>query len=244
MDTAVTNKNTNDLNKRILHFFNRVTDPNIICDTILDDPLFGKSVPSGIQLTTAKNIIKCRNQQPNKRFTSLEQLDEVKGVGLGSIHNIIYTFLVKRITPVYHAVEVIFEKSKALYFDAVMNLESTFEVAQRAEIGNSNLYKEPGATDYKSIIFKGGHSPVCELWEWKQHLENGVVEKRNGLIRIRNKKGIDVAQFQFYNSWPSRIRCGFDEDSIERAITIEEFELIVEKWMPSYASLTRSEVKV
>jgi len=129
-------------------------------------------------------------------------------------------------------IEVIIENTDIMYFEAVRGLESSIEVVQQTEIGSQFTQKDPGSVDYKNIVFVNGRESLHQIWDWRNKIEKGFDDKRNGVLRIMNNKGIDVAQFRFYKSWPARIRCGFDSDSIEQNVLIEELELTVEKWGP------------
>ncbi len=222
-----------ELKNRILDFFNTVSDPQIICSTILDDPLMGKSVPHGILPATAENIIKGRNKRPGKKFTTLKQIEKVKGVGLISLHNIICTFLVKSSIPVSFPVEVTFENTAVVYFESVQGFESQSAVLYKAEIGTESTPKNPGTVEYKNIILQNGHAPVKQIWDWRKRIEAGVADKRNGIVRILSRKGTVFARFRLLNAWPSRIRCCYDTVVIEQRILIEELELTVEKWAPA-----------
>jgi hypothetical protein len=77
---------------RILGFFNRAKNINDIVDgTIKDDPSDGPGNTIGRQL--ADRILRTRNQlRPFRRFTAFEQLDDIQGVGQGTIDDLVYTF--------------------------------------------------------------------------------------------------------------------------------------------------------
>ncbi len=80
---------------RVLNFFNRVIQPIQIVNRIYDDPNFG--TPSkqarGITLATSANIIQHRGKIKNKKFTSLDQIRESNGVGIDTLHDILFSFL-------------------------------------------------------------------------------------------------------------------------------------------------------
>jgi len=80
--------------EKVLEFFNTVNDPYEIRHRIKDDPNF--STPStsgyGISLSVAKRILEARDNLPGGRFDSIQQIDDVKGMGAVTLHNILYSF--------------------------------------------------------------------------------------------------------------------------------------------------------
>ncbi len=80
--------------EKILEFFNSVNSAILIRDYIKDDPGFSKTTQTGygISLSTAENILKTRNLKPKKVFSSIGQIDSVKGVGPITLHNILFSF--------------------------------------------------------------------------------------------------------------------------------------------------------
>ncbi|MEM6878002.1 MAG: hypothetical protein AAF544_05565 [Bacteroidota bacterium] len=75
---------------RILNFFNAANSVAEILDgTIQDDPSDGKGHTIG--QTLAARILRVRNQLPWRRFTSLEQIDGIPGVGKGTIKDLAFS---------------------------------------------------------------------------------------------------------------------------------------------------------
>ncbi len=75
---------------RILGFFNNVSGVNEIISTIEDDPSDGPGRTIGPVL--AARILRERNQLRRRRFSTFEQLDDIRGVGDGTIQDLAYTF--------------------------------------------------------------------------------------------------------------------------------------------------------
>ena len=78
----------NQVEERILAFFNHVTDPAKIVDRIKDDPAFGTSSAKayGIRLPLAKRIIEKRDSLGH--FESVEQIAKITGIGKDTLHDI------------------------------------------------------------------------------------------------------------------------------------------------------------
>ena len=79
--------------ERILEFFNTVNDPYEIRYRIKDDPNFGSAPASGygITLDTAQRILD-RRSALGGAFSEFRQIDNVRGVGPDTLHNILYSF--------------------------------------------------------------------------------------------------------------------------------------------------------
>lgn len=84
-----------DTEKEILNFFNQVIDPCEIVKKIPDDPLYGSSSPRayGVRISLAEKIIRERDDVHGGSFSSVEDIDRIKGVGKDTLHDIYNAFL-------------------------------------------------------------------------------------------------------------------------------------------------------
>jgi len=82
------------LEEIILSFFNNAKSPSQISDRIKDDPKFGSSskLAYGVRNSLAKKILAERNSLANKKFTSIHEIDSIKGVGIDTLHDILFSF--------------------------------------------------------------------------------------------------------------------------------------------------------
>lgn len=72
-------------------FFNWTRNVEMVLDgTIQDDPADGPGTTLG--RTLAARILRERNLLPNRRFTDFDQIDQIKGVGPGTIQDLVYSF--------------------------------------------------------------------------------------------------------------------------------------------------------
>lgn len=85
-----------ELKQEILQFFNNAQTPSEIQNMIVDDPNFEKPLPAGIKISLAKKIIETRNNDFDGVFSSWKNIDEIKGVGPSTWHNIIISFLLAK----------------------------------------------------------------------------------------------------------------------------------------------------
>lgn len=79
------------IQNRIIGFFNWARNVDMILDgTIKDDPSDGPGNTVG--RTLAARILRERSQLPRRRFTDLEQIDNIRGVGPGTMEDLVYSF--------------------------------------------------------------------------------------------------------------------------------------------------------
>ncbi len=75
---------------RIVGFFNQARNVDMIMDgTIKDDPSDGPGNTIGQSL--AARILRERNQLPRRRFSDLEEIDRIQGVGPDTIQDLVYS---------------------------------------------------------------------------------------------------------------------------------------------------------
>ena len=114
-------------------------------------------------------------------------------------------------------------------FIEVDGLESTTEVEEFADGDDLILRKRPGRTNYSNIILKRGFtSPNQELWQWRQRVINGQIERRSGSIIICGDDGSEIMRYNIFEAWPCRWRSSMLHAMGNSTIT-EEVELVVEK---------------
>ena len=82
------------LTERVLAFFNAASSPEEIVQRIQDDPLRGSasSKAYGIRPALARRILETRASLPEGRFTSIEQIDAIRGIGPDTLNDILNAF--------------------------------------------------------------------------------------------------------------------------------------------------------
>lgn len=76
---------------RIVGFFNQARNVEMILDgSIKDDPADGSG--RTISRPLAARILRERNQLARRRFTDLEQIDNIRGIGPNTIQDLVYSF--------------------------------------------------------------------------------------------------------------------------------------------------------
>src|SRR5215469_16016126 len=81
-------------------------------------------------------------------------------------------------------------------------LSSTTEVIETREGGeNTTVKKLPGKTSYGDITLKWGLTNSKELWDWRQQIVDGIVQRKNGSIVVFDLTNhTEVARWNFVSA--------------------------------------------
>lgn len=119
-------------------------------------------------------------------------------------------------------------------FTDCTGLGSTTEVIETREGGdNTTVRKLPGKTSYSDITLKWGMTNSNELWDWRQRIIDGNVDRRHGalvLYDLSNKN--EVARWNFYNAWPTKLELP--------AFNAKGNEVAIETLVLAHEGLTRA----
>lgn len=86
------------------------------------------------------------------------------------------------------------------------------------------MRKLPGLITYSDITLSRGISSDSELWQWRQTVMSGDVDRRNLSIVLMNDKGEDAIRWNVRNCWPTKWT-GPTLDATSDEVAIEELEL-------------------
>lgn len=91
-------------------------------------------------------------------------------------------------------------------FRECTGLDSTTEVIEHRQGGdNVTVYKLPGKTTYTDITLKWGLTDSAEVWNWRQRIMEGRIERKNGSIVVYDLANrTEVARWNFVNAWPTK----------------------------------------
>lgn len=116
-------------------------------------------------------------------------------------------------------------------FREVSGLGTTTDIYEYQE-GGQNYYthKLVGQSLHTNIVLKYGVSMDNTIKEWRQQVLDGDIKgaKRNGTIKLFNKKGEYKKSWTFMNAWPCKIEYGPLNSMTEETI-ISMIELAVER---------------
>lgn len=64
--------------------------------------------------------------------------------------------------------------------------------------------KLPGLNKYSNISLKWGITDDAELWEWRQKIMEGKIERKNGSIVLLDDTGEEKARWNFVEGWATK----------------------------------------
>lgn len=90
-------------------------------------------------------------------------------------------------------------------FQECSGMDSTQDPIEYRE-GNEPLTvrKLPGMVTYSNITLNRGITDDAELWQWRQQVMDGNVERKNGSIVLLDDAGGEKVRWNFVNGWPTK----------------------------------------
>src|SRR5262249_1966755 len=90
-------------------------------------------------------------------------------------------------------------------FHEASGFDSTTDIIEHREGGeNTTLRKLPGQTKFSNISLRWGGTDDRELYEWHRKAVEGDLERKNGSVVLLNRKGEEVARWNFKRAWPCK----------------------------------------
>ena len=89
-------------------------------------------------------------------------------------------------------------------FSEVSGLESETSVIEYRSGSEFGTRKLPGLTKYANIVLKRGITQDAELWNWRQSVIEGNVDRRNGSIILLDDQRTEVIRWNFREGWPCK----------------------------------------
>lgn len=90
-------------------------------------------------------------------------------------------------------------------FQECSGFDSTVDIIEHREGGqNTTTRKLPGMTKYSNIQLKWGLTDDRELYDWHRRIVLGAIERKNGSIVLLDRRGEEVARWNFVRAWPSK----------------------------------------
>jgi phage tail-like protein len=92
-------------------------------------------------------------------------------------------------------------------FSEVSGLDSeTAVIEYRTGSEPNSARKLPGLTKYPNIVLKRGITQDTELWNWRQRVIEGNIDRHNGSIVLQDDSGQDQVRWNFRNGWPCKLQ--------------------------------------
>lgn len=109
-------------------------------------------------------------------------------------------------------------------FHEASGFDSSIDVIEHREGGeNITTRKIPGMVKYSNITLKWGITDDRDLEDWHRRAVEGNVERRNGSIVLLNRRGEEVARWNFVRAWPAKLTLPtFNAESSDIAINTLE----------------------
>jgi phage tail-like protein len=89
-------------------------------------------------------------------------------------------------------------------FSEVSGLESETTVIEYRSGSEFGTRKLPGLTKYANIVLKRGITQDADLWNWRQSVIEGNVQRRNGAIILLDDQRTEVIRWNFREGWPCK----------------------------------------
>ncbi|MEZ4447710.1 MAG: phage tail protein [Polyangiaceae bacterium] len=89
-------------------------------------------------------------------------------------------------------------------FQECTGFDSSVEIKEYREGGDNVTRKLPAQTKYSNIQLKWGMTDDRELYDWHQRIADGNIERKNGSIVLLDRKGDEVARWDFDRAWPTK----------------------------------------
>ncbi|MGZ4589936.1 MAG: phage tail protein [Frankiaceae bacterium] len=90
-------------------------------------------------------------------------------------------------------------------FQEVSGLDSTIDVIEHREGGaNTSPRKLAGQTKHANLVLKWGMTIDNQLFEWHKTVVDGAVDRRNGSVVLLDRRGSEVARWNFTRAWPAK----------------------------------------
>lgn len=91
----------------------------------------------------------------------------------------------------------------------------------------ATVRKLPGLRKYANITLKRGYTQDRALWDWRKTTLDGLTQRKNGAIILRDEAGEPALRWEFTDGWLSKYE-GPALNSTANEAAIEAIEIAVE----------------
>jgi phage tail-like protein len=119
------------------------------------------------------------------------------------------------------------------YFTECNGIGSENETIEHKVVDDSGheiIQKLPGRLKWQDITLKRGITDSMDIWDWRAQVEAGKMDeaRTNGSIIMMSRSYEDVARWNFFNGWPSKVT-GPSVKSDSNEFGLEEVTLVIER---------------
>ena len=116
-------------------------------------------------------------------------------------------------------------------FTEVGGLSTETDVIEYREGTDQNrMRKLVGLSKFGNITLKKGMTLNRDLWEWRKTTLDGLTDRRDGAIILRDEAGNDQLRWEFFEGWVSKYE-GPAMNSTANEAAIETIEIVSEAVM-------------
>lgn len=113
-------------------------------------------------------------------------------------------------------------------FQDLEGISSETEVVEFREGSDTGgILHLPGRTTY-SVELQRGIIPGDLLWQWRQNVIDGELDRRNGAIVVVDEQNRIIARYHFFDAWPSKWNA-VELEATDKHRAIETFQLVAER---------------
>jgi phage tail-like protein len=91
----------------------------------------------------------------------------------------------------------------------------------------ARMKKLPGLFKFGNISLKRGYTQNRELWDWRKTTLNGLTERKQGAIILRDEAGEPQLRWEFFEGWISKYE-GPALNATANEAAIEAIEIVIE----------------
>ncbi|MEQ8279486.1 MAG: phage tail protein [Deltaproteobacteria bacterium] len=88
----------------------------------------------------------------------------------------------------------------------------------------NTVRKLVGLRKYSNITLKRGYISDTTMWDWYGNVANGLDDRRNGTITLKNEAHVPVMRWNFENAWLNKIE-GPSLNATGNDVAVETIEL-------------------
>lgn len=125
-------------------------------------------------------------------------------------------------------IEGILQGGLVTEFQEVSGLVSESDVIEYRAGGSDRIIKVPGIHKVGDITLKRGSTASNELWEWRNRIQGGVLDKKAMSIILLNQEREEAQRWNVYEAWPRKLVLP-SLNASQSEIAVEEMVLACER---------------
>jgi phage tail-like protein len=113
-------------------------------------------------------------------------------------------------------------------FRECSGLDTTTDIVTYREGTDSLVTRQlPGLLKFSAITLRRGITDDHDLWDWREQVASGRIQRKNGSIVLLDDTGTEKARWNFRDGWPTKWT-GPSFNATGNEVAIEALEIIHE----------------